>query len=140
MYFYRASVSKVTAVPSQRRLNRISRLTHWRVLHRASSCSCSGPAEPGIWGHAYEVNGGGPDFVRGSLFRGSGPARDAACENAQSTDLRRRSDPVGAPDDDESTRGGRPLEKCNKIVKTRRRNPRAISDLCQLIFESKSAK
>lgn len=94
--FIAVSVWKVTAIPSQRGLNRISRLTHWRVLHRASSCSCSGPVEPGIWGHAYEVNGGGPDFVRGVLFRDSGPARDAACENAQSSDLRWRSDPVGA--------------------------------------------
>lgn len=40
IYFYCVSASKAMAVPSQRRLNRISRLTHWRVLHRASSYSC----------------------------------------------------------------------------------------------------
>lgn len=66
-----------------------------------------GSAEPGIWGHAYEVNEGGPRFRPWSPFGGSGPARAAACENAQSADLGRRGDPVGAADDDESTRGGR---------------------------------
>lgn len=127
-YFHRASASKVTAVSSQRRLNRISRLTHWRVLHRVSSYSCSSLAEPGIWGHAYEVNEGGPGFRPSIPFRGSGPARAVACENAQSADLGRRGDLVGAPDDDESTRDG-PLKDRDEIVKTRQTRGSSISDL-----------
>ncbi|KYN20251.1 hypothetical protein ALC57_07155 [Trachymyrmex cornetzi] len=87
----------------------------WRKL--VSRC-CSGLAEPGIWGHAYEVNEGGPEFRASIPFRGSGPARAVACENAQSADLGGRDDPVGAPDDDESTRDG-PLEDRDEIVKTR---------------------
>lgn len=73
------------------------------------------PGRTGIWGHAYEVNEGGPRFRLWIPFRDSGPARAAACENAQSADLGRQGDPVGATD--ESTRGG-PLEDRDEIVKT----------------------
>lgn len=105
-------------VPSQRRLNRISRLTHWRVLHRASYYSCSDrPTEPGIWGHAYEVSEGAPISVV-DPFQCGARTRRTACESAQSASSKRRGDPVGAPND-ESTRQGRALPKHrNKIVKT----------------------
>lgn len=125
------SAPKVAAVPSQRRLNRISRLTRWRVLHRASSYSCSSPAVAGIWGHAYEVSKGSPfllpDFGRGSLSGARTRRSLRKCAVRRFGDD--HGDPVGASDD-ESTRGGRSLEDRGEIVKTRlaREGPRlAIS-------------
>lgn len=121
IFFHRASASEVTAVPSQRRLNRISRLTHWRVLHRVSSYSCSGPAEPGIWGHAYEVKRRGAPISATDPFWRLPGARHAL----QPAKMRNPPiwddgwSPVGAPDGDESVDSGRRPPRGSRIIKTR---------------------
>lgn len=109
-YFH--SAWKVTAVPSQKRPNRISRLTHWRALHRPTVAGRT--RHMGSRLRSWRRGRGGP--CSRIPFRGSGPARAAACENAQSTDLRRQRDPVGAPDDDESIRLG-PSRTATKLSK-----------------------
>ncbi|KYN08037.1 hypothetical protein ALC62_00882 [Cyphomyrmex costatus] len=101
------------------------------MIYPSREAHCSGLAEPGIWGHAYEVNEGGPGFRPSIPFRGSGPARActySACENAQSADLGRRGSPVGAPDDDEST-GTAPSRTATKLSKQGERGGLSISDL-----------
>ncbi|EGI58398.1 hypothetical protein G5I_13495 [Acromyrmex echinatior] len=100
------------------RVLRVGVAASGEMIYPSREAHCSGLAEPGIWGHAYEVNEGGSGFWPSITFRGSGPARAIACENAQSADLGRRGVPMGAPDDDESTRDG-PLEDRDEIVKTR---------------------
>ncbi|KYQ55874.1 hypothetical protein ALC60_05156 [Trachymyrmex zeteki] len=110
------------------RVLRVGVAASGEMIYPSREAHCSSLAEPGIWGHAYEVNEGGPGFRPSIPFRGSGPARAVACENAQSADLGRRGDLVGAPDDDESTRDG-PLKDRDEIVKTRQTRGSSISDL-----------
>ncbi|TGZ52379.1 Uncharacterized protein DBV15_09262 [Temnothorax longispinosus] len=88
------------------------------------SCS-SGPTEPGIWGHAYEVNEGGPRLrLQWIPFRGLGARtrRTALAKMRNPPIWDDGGDPVGAPDDDD-------LEDRDEIVKTRRTREPSISDL-----------
>ncbi|KYM81156.1 hypothetical protein ALC53_08499 [Atta colombica] len=48
------------------------------MIYPSREAHCSGLAEPGIWGHAYEVNEGGSGFRPSIPFRGSGPTAPTA--------------------------------------------------------------